>query len=91
MIDDDGQERVNIMPAPFVGSEDLENKHGGHLPLPVIQTQPGIYATVWIPSRDAYKLLRKRGGVLTLVIDTNTKGCPSISMMAQGANLVKEN
>jgi len=79
---------VQILAYPAEGMTTLHHRLGGALPLPVHETEPGVFLSCWIPSREALRELRKRGGLISLVVDTNVPGHPSVSMRAQVAFLV---
>lgn len=78
---------VQIAPLPFEGSAALVNRLGGTLPLPVIETEPGVYLSAWVINKAAMKKLKQRGAVLSLCVDTNVPGHPTVSMVVQVADL----
>ena len=78
---------VQIAPCPFDGSTVLVNRFGGTLPLPVIETEPGVFTSAWVVNKAAMKKLKQRGAVLTLCVDTNVPGQPTVSLLVQTAEL----
>ena len=80
---------VQISPIPFDGSTPLVNRVGGTLPLPVRETDPGVFVSAWVINKSAMKKLKQHGACLTLVVDTNVPGHPSVSMVVQVAELTK--
>jgi len=84
------QRFVRVRPVEFLGSTRLEHREGGAHPLFVAEAKPGIFTSSWmIDTVVARKFLReikrnnKRGVVLSLVVDTNVPGHPSLSMQLQ--------
>lgn len=84
------QRFVRIRPVEFKGSIRLEHREGGAHPLFVGEGRPGIFTSSWmIDTQHARKFLKeikrnsKRGVVLSLVVDTNVPGHPSLSMQLQ--------
>jgi hypothetical protein len=79
---------VQIAPvSEFNGCTWLVNRHAGTEPLAVLETSPGVFASVWVINKKAMQKLKQRGAVVTLCIDTNVPDHPSISMMVQTAEL----
>jgi hypothetical protein len=75
---------VQIAPVPFEQqTAELVNRRGGTLPLPVMEATPGVFTSAWVVNQHAMKVLKRRGACLTVVIDTNVPGHPSISIKAQ--------
>lgn len=57
----------------------LVNRFGGNRPLPVTEGMAGVFASAWVPTKDEMKLLRRKAAV-SLVVDTNVPGHPSVSI-----------
>lgn len=102
MADFDERERgdfrqrfVRIQPVPFEGTEMLAHRCGGVEPLPVKETQEGVFLSSWmIDSKICRKFMREmrngeRGVALSLVVDTNVPGHPTVSMQLQEIFLTK--
>jgi len=90
------QRFVRIKPVEFEGASKLEHREGGAYPLYVKEGLSGVYVSSWmidtIKARKFMKELRKnsrRGVVLSLVVDTNVSGHPSLSMQLQEIFLVE--
>lgn len=84
------QKFTRIRPVQFDGSDKLEHREGGAHPLYVKETFPGMFVSTWmINSRNAREFIRemtkhpKRDVVLSLVLDTNVPGHPTVSMQLQ--------
>lgn len=84
------QKFTRVRPVAFEGTHDLEHREGGAYPLPVVETKPGIYMSSWmINARYCREFIRemtkhpKRDVALTLVVDTNVPGHPTVSMQLQ--------
>jgi len=84
------QRFMRIRPVEFEGATKLEHREGGAYPLYASESSPGVYVSSWmIDTAKARKFLRelrrnnKRGAVLSLVVDTNVPGHPSLSMQLQ--------
>lgn len=103
MTDFEEQERgnlrqrfVRIRPVPFEGTEMLAHRSGGVEPLPVKETQEGVFLSSWMIDSDiCRKFMREmrnggRKAALSLVVDTNVPGHPTVSMQLQGIFITKD-
>jgi hypothetical protein len=86
------QRFTRVRPVEFEGSDRLEHREGGAYPLFVKETSPGMFLSSWMIDADhCRKFIReirnhsggKRQVVLSLVIDTNVPGHPTVSMQLQ--------
>ena len=83
------QRFVRVRPVEFEGSTKLEHREGGAYPLYVKESAPGVYVSSWMMNakhcRKFIKEMRNSGRevVLSLVVDTNVPGHPSLSMQLQ--------
>lgn len=68
----------------------LAKREGGTQDLPVTETSEGVFLSCWMINDKAKKLLRERTAVLTLVVDTNVPGHPTLSMMVQEIELIHD-
>jgi hypothetical protein len=79
--------RVNCI--EFTGSQRLEHREGGNKPLYVKETMPGVFLSSWVLTKEARKFIRelanhpRRDSVLSIIIDTNVPGHPTVSMQIQ--------
>lgn len=86
-------ERVSCV--EFVGSEKLHHREGGNKPLFVKETQPGCFVSSWMidskPIKKTIKDIKRRNNnyVLSLVVDTNVPGHPTVSMQVQEIFITK--
>lgn len=81
---------VHVRPIETEGSRRLEAREGGTEPLWVHEQQPGIYTSVWmIQNKAALKMIKEQKCAMTIVIDTNVPGHPSVSVGLQPINLIE--
>lgn len=64
------------------------NRHGGNKPLPVTEAMQGVFSSAWVLTKDEVKLLRKHHAI-SLVVDTNVPGHPSVSIKVLPVELTK--
>ena len=81
-----------MTPVPHTTTTDtLANRFGGNKPLPVTETFEGIFASAWVPTNEDLKMLRSSKKVaITLVVDTNVPGHPSVSLKVQRVQLIPD-
>ena len=78
-----------IRPIAFDGTTKLEHREGGAYPLYVKETRPGTYVSAWMIDtkvlRQFVKEMNRKGSkvTLSLVVDTNVPGHPTVSMQLQ--------
>lgn len=83
------QAYTRVRNVEFVGSRKLVNREGGNFPLYVRETGPGVYLSTWMIDtlycREFIEKVKARGNeyVLSLVVDTNVPGHPSVSLQIQ--------
>jgi hypothetical protein len=84
---------VQIRPFEAEGSRRLENREGGSEPLWVLETSPGVFTSTWATFNKAVRRAMKanRGKMaMTVVVDTNVPGHPSISICLQPFDVVPD-
>jgi hypothetical protein len=85
---------VRIEPLPVDGHKMLVNRSGGNKDLPVIESEefPGVFTSAWMINKNAKEFFKSRKGlaVITLVVDTNVPGHPSVSMKMQPVQLTPD-
>jgi hypothetical protein len=84
---------VQVRPFEANGFVRLENREGGNNPLWVFERVPGVYTSTWATFNKAVRKAMKanRGQMaMTIVIDTNVPGHPSISVCLQPFAVVKD-
>jgi hypothetical protein len=84
---------VQIRPFPAEGMTRLENREGGAHPLWTFETSPGVYTSTWATfNKIVRQAMRANQGkmAMTLVIDTNVPGHPSVSVVLQPFNIVPD-
>lgn len=77
---------VQVRPFEFDGTTRLEHREGGLNPLWVREISPGIYVSAWATfNKHIRKAMKANAGkmAMTVVIDTNVPGHPSISIVLQ--------
>lgn len=90
------QRFVRVQPLPFEGTEALAHRWGGNEPLPVRETEAGIFLSSWMIDSDICRKFMKemrnagRNVVLSLVVDTNVPGHPTVSMQLQEIFITKD-
>lgn len=90
------QRFTRVRPVEFTGTQKLEHREGGAHPLFVKETQPGMFLSSWmIDAKHCRKFIREmknsgREVVLTLVVDTNVPGHPTVSMQLQEIFITKD-
>lgn len=91
------QRFARVAPLAFEGSQPLAHRLGGVDPLPVAETAPGIFLSSWmIDSKHLRKFMKEvkqtanREVVLSLVLDTNVPGHPTVSMQLQEIFITKD-
>ncbi len=83
------QRFVRVRSIEFEGTTKLEHREGGAYPLYVKEGQSGVYVSSWMMDseqcRKFIKEMRNAGRevVLSLVVNTNVPGHPSVSMQLQ--------
>lgn len=83
---------VQVRPFEAEGSTRLENREGGSEPLWVIETQPGVYCSTWaIFNKAVRRAMKANAGrmAMTLVIDTNVPGHPTVSVCLQPFTVIE--
>lgn len=82
---------VQVRPMMFEGSTALANREGGLHDLWVHETSTGVYTSAWATHNKKVRaaILRKHM-VLTVVVDTNVPGHPSISLVMQPVGIIKD-
>jgi hypothetical protein len=84
---------VQVRPFPANGSTRLENREGGLNPLWVFESRAGVYTSTWaICNKQALAMLKKSRGkaAMTIVIDTNSPGHPTVSVVLQPIEVVPD-
>ena len=87
-------ERVRSL--EFEGATRLEHREGGTYPLYVKESQEGVFVSSWmIDAKHCRQFMRDmrnagRNVVLSLVVDTNVPGHPTVSMQLQEIFLTKD-
>lgn len=90
------QRFTRVRPIEFEGSTKLEHREGGAHPLHVKEGVPGVYVSSWmVNSTECCKFIKEmrnagREFVLSLVVDTNVPGHPSLSMQLQEIFLTED-
>ena len=90
------QRFTRIRPVEFEGATKLEHREGGAYPLYVAETSPGMFVSSWMINADHcrkfIKEMRNAGRevVLSLVVDTNVPGHPTVSMQLQEIFITKD-
>lgn len=91
------QKFTRVRPVEFDGCEVLAHREGGAYPLYVKQTQPGMFVSTWmINARHCREFIRemtkhpRRDVVLSIVLDTNVPGHPTISLQLQEIFIVPD-
>lgn len=75
----------------FEGSIPLANREGGMHDLWVAEMTPGVYTSCWAThNKDVQRAIKKNHMVLTVVVDTNVPGHPSISLVMQPIGIIKD-
>ena len=83
------QRFVRVRSVEFEGATKLERRGGGACPLHVAESAPGVFVSSWMINADHcrkfVKEMRNAGRevVLSLVVDTNVPGHPTVSMQLQ--------
>lgn len=84
------QRFTRVHPMPFEGTQMLQHRWGGNQPLPVCENMSGVFLSSWLIDAEhcrkfleQIRLTPKRGVVLSLVVDTNVPGHPTVSMQLQ--------
>lgn len=83
------QKFVRLRPIMFDGATPLSHREGGAYALPAKETAPGAFVSCWMldskAARDFIAEVEKAGNnyVLSLVVDTNVPGHPTVSMQLQ--------
>jgi hypothetical protein len=83
------QRFTRVRPVQFEGTIKLEHREGGSYPLYVKEAAPGVFVSSWMINADHcrkfIKEMRNAGRevVLSLVVDTNVPGHPTVSMQLQ--------
>lgn len=86
---DISQRFTRVRPVAFEGTHELAHREGGNKPLPVIETKPGVFLSGWMIEakhcQEFFDQVKKDGRsvILSLVVDTNVPGHPTISMQLQ--------
>lgn len=84
---------VQVRPFEAEGSTRLENREGGSEPLWIFEMQPGVYTSTWaIFNKAVRRAMKANAGrmAMTLVIDTNVPGHPSVSICLQPFTVIKD-
>lgn len=89
------QRTLKIRPFPKMDDRQtiLAKREGGAHDLPVWESQPGIFTSAWaIHQRDVRKFLKDHNwkAVITLVVDTNVPGHPTVSMAVQEIEVIPD-
>ena len=90
------QRFTRIRPVEFEGSQRLEHREGGTYPLFVKESAQGVFVSSWMIDADyCRKFIREmknagRKVVLSLVVDTNVPGHPTVSMQLQEIFITKD-
>lgn len=80
----------------FEGSHPLHHREGGNRTLYVAEPKPGVYLSSWMLDvdgvRDFIATIQRDDNhfVLSLVIDTNVPGHPTVSMQLQEIFIIPE-
>lgn len=84
------QKFTRVRPVEFEGSIKLEHRESGAYPLYVSEPKQGMFLSTWmINAKHCREFIRemtkhpKRDVVLSLVVDTNVPGHPTVSMQLQ--------
>ncbi len=83
------QRFTRVRAVEFEGTVKLEKREGGTNPLHVRETMPGVFLSSWMINADhCRKFIRemrnsRRDVVLSLIVDTNVPGHPTVSMQLQ--------
>lgn len=93
--DRDGRQQrfARVRCVQFEGSKPLAHREGGAHPLYVKEVQPAVYLSTWFIKRaDIMALLNDPtcDAVVSLVIDTNVPGHPTVSMQVQEIFIVQD-
>jgi hypothetical protein len=81
---------VMLASIPFEqATRTFAHRDGGTKPLAVAERIPGVFASAWIVNKAARRII-KRPHALTLVIDTNVPGHPSVSLLVQPVDLLSD-
>lgn len=89
------QRFTRVRPVEFEGAQKLDHREGGAYPLFVKETAPGCYVSSWmIDARYCREFIREmknsgREVILSLVVDTNVPGHPTVSMQLQEIFITK--
>lgn len=90
------QRFTRVRPVEFEGAQKLEHREGGAYPLFVKEPTQGVFVSSWmIDAKHCRKFIRdmKSSGrevVLSLVVDTNVPGHPTVSMQLQEIFITKD-
>ena len=69
----------------------LEAREGGTEPLWVFEQSQGVFTSAWmIQNFRALEMIKKKNCVLTIVIDTNVPGHPSVSLCLQPIDIIPD-
>lgn len=77
---------VQIRPFEAEGFRRIENREGGAHPLWVMETSPGVFTSTWATfNKSVVRAMKKNHGqmAMTIVVDTNVPGHPSVSVCLQ--------
>lgn len=83
---------VQVRPFEANGFTRIENREGGAHPLWVSETAPGVYCSTWATfNKEVRRAMKANAGrmAMTVVIDTNVPGHPSISICLQPFAVVR--
>jgi hypothetical protein len=84
---------VQVRPFEANGFTRLENREGGTEPLWVAETSPGVYVSTWATFNKAVRRAMKANQckmAMTIVVDTNVPGHPSISVCLQPFKVIPD-
>lgn len=90
------QRFVRVHPIAFEGAKELQHREGGVRPLPVAESASGVFVSSWmIDAKYCRKFIKEmknsgRDVVLSLVVDTNVPGHPTVSMQLQEIFLTRD-
>jgi hypothetical protein len=77
---------VQVRPFPAKDTTRLENREGGTDPLFVFETSPGVFTSTWATfNKSVVRAMKANRGqmAMTVVVDTNVPGHPSLSICLQ--------
>ena len=90
------QRYTRIRNVEFIGSKKLEHREGGAYPLHVVEERPGVFISAWmidaVHCHEFFRQIKADGNTVTLslVVDTNVPGHPTVSMQLQETFVEKD-